>query len=146
MDIHFGRLVETKSGKIGIKSINDNKQSDDDKILLYEGTARKVHRKWDNVKHIRENPRTPTGLQKKPKTKQGSGLWGISIKTKERLNFDDGKNLKFGVVVTLKEVSGVNRIQEFLQRCSLKGLLVNRINVKNQIDIYNTAKEELKLE
>ncbi len=64
MDIHFGRLVKTKRGKEKINSINDNKQSDDCKLLLYEGTARKLYRKWDNIKHIRENIKTPTGLQK----------------------------------------------------------------------------------
>lgn len=146
MDIHFGRLTKTKNGKVKITSINDNRQSDDDKILLYEGTARKLYRKWDNVKHIRENLKTPTGLIKKPKVKQSDGLWGISIKTKERLNPGDGENLKFGIVVTLKEVNGINRIQEFIQQCLLRGWLVNRIDVKNRIDIYNAAEEEIKLE
>ena len=146
MDIHFGRLVKTKRGKEKINSINDNKQSDDVKLLLYEGTARKLYRKWDNIKHIRENIKTPTGLQKKPKTKQANGLWGISIKTKERLNSGDGENLKFGVVVTLKEVNGINRMQEFIQQCLFRGWLVHKINVENRIDIYNTAEEELEFE
>lgn len=146
MDIHFGRLVKTKRRKEKINSINDNKQSDDDKLLLYEGTARKLYRKWDNIKHIRENIKTPTGLKKKPKTKQANGLWGISIKTKERLNSGDGENLKFGVVVTLKEVNGINRIQEFIQQCSFRGWLVHKVDVKNMIDIYNTAEEELEFE
>ena len=41
-------------------------------------------------------------------------IWGISIKTKERLEKRDGEGIKFGVVVTLKEISGVNRIDEFI--------------------------------
>lgn len=144
MDIHFGKLGKTKSGKEKIYSINDNKQSDEGLLLLYEGTARKLYRKWDNVKHIRENIKTPKGRQKKPK--QDNGLWGVSVKTKERLNTGDGENLKFGLVVTLKEVNGVNRIQEFIQQCLFRGWLVNRIDVENRIDIYNIAEEEVEFE
>lgn len=146
MDIHFGRLIKPKKGNVKIECINDNKQSDEGKILLYEDEARKLYRKWDNVKHIRENIKTPTGKQKRPKKKKENELWGISIKTKERLGSKDGNNLKFGVVVTLKEVNGVNRIQEFIQQCQFRGWLVNNINVENRIDIYNTAEEELKFE
>ncbi|HHT95183.1 MAG TPA: S8 family peptidase [Clostridia bacterium] len=143
MDIHFGRLIKTKKGKIKIDSINDNKQSDEENLLLYEGTVRELFRKWDNVKHIRENVKTPTGRQKKPKEKLENGLWGISIKTKERLNTEDGENLKFGLVVTLKEINGVNRIQEFIQQCQFRGWLVNRVNIENRIEIYNRAEETI---
>lgn len=146
MDIHFGRLVKTKSGKEKINSINDNKQSDEGKLSLYEGTARKLYRKWDNVKHIRENIKTPSGRQKKPKKKRANGLWGISVKTKERLNSGDGENLKFGMVVTLKEVNGVNRIQAFIQQCLFRGWLVNRVDMENRIEIYNKAEEEIKFD
>lgn len=146
MDIHFGRLVRNKSGKETINSINDNKQSDEGTLLLYEGMARKLYRKWDNIKHIRENIKTPTGRKKKPKIKQANGLWGISVKKKERLNTGDGENLKFGLVVTLKEVNGINRIQEFKQQCLFRGWLVNQIDIENRINIYNMAEEELKFE
>lgn len=146
MDIHFGRLTKTKEGRIKINSINDNNQSDECSLLLYEGTARKLYRKWDNVKHIRENIDTPTGLRKKPKMKQTSGLWGISVKTKERFNPGGEGNLKFGVIITLKEVNGKNRIQEFIQQCLSRGWFVNKINIDNKIDIYNAAKEEINFE
>lgn len=146
MDIHFGRLNKDKKGKIKIDSINDNKQSDESRLLLYEGTARELYRKWDNVKHIRENICTPTGRIRKPKTKKSNGLWGISIKTKERLNSKDGNGLRFGLVVTLKEINGVNRIQEFIQACLFRGWLVNTINIENRIDIYNAAEEEIEFD
>jgi hypothetical protein len=146
MDIHFGRISKSKKGYPHIDSINDNKQSDEEGLLLHEGMARKLYRKWDNIKHIRENTTTLTGRQKKPKLKKGNGLWGISIKTKERLNSSDGENLKFGVVITLKEVNGVNRIQEFIQQCQFRGWLVNKIDIENRIDIYNVAREEIKFE
>lgn len=146
MDIHFGRLSKTNNGKVKINCINDNKQSDEGKVLLYEGEARKLYRKWDNVKHIRENIKTPRGRQKLPKKKNDNELWGISIKTKERLNASNGNDLKFGVVITLKEVNGVNRIQEFIQQCQFRGWLINTIDIESRIDIYNTAEEEIEFE
>lgn len=146
MDIHFGRLSKTKKGKVKIDCINDNKQSDEGKVLLYEGEARKLYRKWDNVKHIRENIKTAKGRQKLPKKKNDNELWGISIKTKERLNASNGNDLKFGVVITLKEVNGVNRIQEFIQQCQFRGWLINTIDIESRIDIYNTAEEEIEFE
>lgn len=55
MDIHFGRIkMNPSTGKTNIKSINNNKQSDEGKIILYEESARSMYRKWDNVKHISE--------------------------------------------------------------------------------------------
>ena len=70
-------------------------------------------------------------------------MWGMSIKTKERLNPRDGEGIRFGVVVTLKEINGVNRIEDFIQQCSLRGWIINRVNVENQIDIYQTAEEDI---
>ena len=40
----------------------------------------------------------------------------------------------------------MNRIEDFVQQCSLKGWLVNRINVENQIDIYQTANETIEFD
>lgn len=57
LDIYFGRITTLNhKGKLktSIKSINNNYQSTNDFHWLYEETARKFYRKWDNVKHIRE--------------------------------------------------------------------------------------------
>ena len=37
----------------------------------------------------------------------------MSVKTIERLKNGDGYGIRFGVVVTLKELNGVNRIEDF---------------------------------
>lgn len=140
LDIYFGRITTSNDkGKIktNIKSINNNYQSTSDFHWLYEETARKFYRKWDNVKHIREIIKN-----NKPK-KVYNGLWGISIKTKERLEEKYGIGIKFGIIVTLKEINGINRIEDFIQQCSLRGWLVSRINVDNRIDIYNVAEESI---
>ncbi|MCY7009125.1 S8 family peptidase [Fusobacterium simiae] len=148
MDIKFGRLneIKGKNGKkdrINIEDINDNKQSEEAGYYLYEEDARKLFRKWDNIKHKRQYIVTEKGGKRQGKKKRENPLWGISIKTKERLNAKDGKSLKFGLVITLKEIDGINRIEEFIQQCLFRGWLVNRINVENKIDIYNKAEEEI---
>jgi len=137
LDFQFGRLKDAK-----IKPIDDNYQSESGLTFLHEEDARKYYRKWDNIKHIGE-VLTQKNRAKKVYT---TGLWGISLKTKERLDGDDGKGISFGIVVTLKELNGKNRLEEFIQQCSFRGWLVNRINVDNKIEVYNKAEEEVKFE
>lgn len=48
-------------------------------------------------------------------------------------------DLKFVVIVTLKNIKGENRIEEFKHSCLLRGYIINEIDIKNKIDIYNTA-------
>lgn len=139
LDIYFGRIQDNGA----IKSINENKQSVDEKdSYLKEENARKMFRKWDNVKHINET------LKKNPRGKKvyENNMWGMSIKTKERLHKRDGEGIKFGVVVTLKEIKGANRIEDFIQQCILKGWIVNEIDVNNRVDVFQKAEEELILE
>lgn len=139
MDIHFGRVAEDKSGRAQIKSINNNKQGDDDFYLLREVAARKLYRKWDNIKHISDEIKKGS----KPRKKYGSGNWGLSIKTKERLQTTRERSTPFGVVVTLKEMNGVNRIDDFIKLCMVRGLIVNRIDIENRVDVYNKAEEDI---
>lgn len=138
MDIHFGRVKE-EGGKATISSINSNSQGDDGGKHLYEPEARQLYRKWDNVKLISEELK-PRAV---PRKVYGAGMWGLSIKTKERLKEKNGRGLSFGVVVTLKEMYGENRIDDFIKLCMMRGWIVNRIDVENQIDIYNKAEEEI---
>ena len=136
LDLHFGRL----DGKT-VKTINDNKQGEDGSYI-YEGNARLFFRKWDNVKHIVEYPKKGA----RPKKVYDTKMWGLSIKTTERLEEKYGEGLNFGVVITLKEINGVNRIDEFIKQCFLKNWLVTPVNVENRIDIYNIAEEEIEFD
>lgn len=138
MDIHFGRVRE-KEGKASISCINSNSQGDEGGKHLYETEARKLYRKWDNVKLISEELKA----RAVPRKVYDAGMWGLSIKTKERLMEKNGRGLSFGVVVTLKEMHGVNRIDDFIKLCMMRGWIVNRIDVENRIDIYNKAEEEI---
>ncbi|WP_243003002.1 S8 family peptidase [Eubacterium sp. AF17-7] len=141
MDIHFGRIMDQK-GKAVIKAIDYNKQAEEGLNTIYEEDARKLYRKWDNVKHIcealKENGR--------PRKAYQSGMWGLSIKTKERLDPKAGRGLRFGVVVTLKEMNGENRIYEFIKMCMMRGWIVTRLDVHTQVDVYVKAEEEITFE
>ena len=133
LDIKFGRLNGKKH-----ESINNNYQTDGLEHI-YEEDARKFFRKWDNIKHIRE---VFTG-KNQPKKAYSNALWGLSLKTKERLDEQFGIGLSFGIVITLKEINGVNRIDEFVKNAQLKGWLVHKIDVETRIDIFNIAEEEI---
>ncbi len=134
LDVKFGRIKKNE-----IRSIDNNYQ-DKAGCYMYEGAARRFYRKWDNVKHVRE-------IVKNNRAKDVyTGIWGLSIKTKERTQEKFGTGLTFGVVITLKEIKGANRIDEFIRLCSLKGWLVSHIDVHNRIDIYNAAQQDVILE
>ena len=140
LNLHFGRIKDDGT----LYEINDDKQNQDEQIggtknYILEGEARERFRKWDNVKYITEKPTE----NKKPKKSYKNKNWGMEIKTNNRLDPKDGVGLRFGVVVTLKEINGVNRIDEFIKNCHLNGWLVNTIDIKNRIDIHKKVNEEI---
>lgn len=140
LNLHFGRIKDDGS----LNEINDDKQNQDEflggtRAFILEGAARERFRKWDNVKYISEKPKE----RKIPKKSYSNKNWGMEVKTNNRLDTKDGVGLRFGVVVTLKEMYGVNRIDEFIRNCILNGWLVNRINIQNRIDIHEKVNEEI---
>ena len=137
LDIHFGRMKNDKN----IAPINKNMQTEEGEYY-YEEEARKIFRKWDNVKHIGEELKE----RRKPKKAYNIGLWGISLKCKERLDKKKGTGMKYGIIITLKEMNGKNRINDFKNLCLSRGWLVTELDVKNQINIYNKLEEEIELE
>ena len=52
----------------------------------------------------------------------------------------------FGAVITLREINGINRIQEFVRACTFRGWIVNEVNVQNQIEVYNVSQEEIRFD
>lgn len=141
LDLHFGRLKESK-GKVTIDPINRNSQGEEDGDKLFEGNARKMFRKWDNVKHISEK------ISKSPRARSvyGVGLWGLMVRSKERLNEKSGQGMQFGVVITLKEIDGINRIQEFMNLCQIRGWIVNRLDVDIRSEVYALGEQDIEWE
>lgn len=142
-NLHFGRIGNDDK----IKDIKGDKQNIEDtseaeRNYLLEGEARKLFRKWDNVKYIAES----ATKRMIPKDSYRNKNWGMEVKTNNRLDPKDGTGVRFGVVVTLKEMNGVNRIDEFIRNCTLNGWLVNIIDVDNRIDIHQKVNEEIEFE
>ena len=138
LSLKFGRIIDDK-GKIN--DINDNVQ-DDVGSRMDERQSRKEFRKWDNTKFISRIVRNSN----KPVKSYDDRMWGLSVTSKERLSAQMRSPLNFGVVVTLKEVNGINRIEDFIKACILRGWIVNRIDVQNQLDIYASGQEEIHFE
>lgn len=136
LSLTFGRVDD--AGKI--KDINENVQ-DEDGAHVDERQSRKDFRKWENTKFI------STILKRnRPKSSYGERLWGMVITSKERLSTRMRRRLNFGAVITLKEVHGVNRIEDFIKACTLRGYIVNELDVQNRVEIYNSTQEEIVLE
>ena len=143
LNLHFGRIGNNKK----IIDIKGDKQNSDivfDEGISYlnEKEARKQFRKWDNVKYISES----ITKRMRAKTSYEYKNWGMEIKTNNRLDPKDGIGVRFGVVVTLKEMNGVNRIDEFIRNCHLNGWDVNVIDVKNRVNIHQKMNEEIEFE
>lgn len=142
LNIHFGRIKDGKIKDIKGDKQNSNNELDSPKNYLLEGGARARFRKWDNVKYIVES----SNKKMSPKKSYENKNWGMEIKTNNRLDSNDGIGIRFGVVVTLKEINGVNRIDDFIKNCTLRGWLVNEIDIKNRIDINQKMNENIQFD
>lgn len=141
-ELKIGRLKSKKTDNTyRIDSINNDLQ-DEDGELTTEEKARRDFRKWDNTKCIKEKFST----RSRDKKSYDNPLWGISVTTKNRLNPTDGDNIKFGLVVTLKELHGVNRIGDFIQMCSFNQWFVEEVDIYNKLDLYNESEIEIDFE
>ncbi|MCI8551299.1 MAG: S8 family peptidase [Lachnospiraceae bacterium] len=133
LSLKFGRVKPDGQ----IDDINENIQ-DEDGLYADERQSRKEFRKWENTKFISKVLKANRSIKS-----YGERLWGISVVSKERLTSKMDKELNFGAVITLYEVNGINRIEDFVKACTLRGWIVSEIDVQNQIDIYNTNQEEI---
>lgn len=140
IDFQFGRVIMNRRGTISIKPFNNNRQGEEFDFTREE-YARNRWRKWDNVKHLASEDNTNLRAKKG----YSGELCGIKMTVKGRLT-SAHETIPFGIVVTIKEINGVNRISEFIKKCELKGWFVNQVSVENRIDINLKAEEELEFE
>ena len=132
IELSFGRM---KNNKLGIENISKNIEEG------FEGTARVDLRKWDNVKILIENSESKPTPRKKYLEKN---YWGLRIRNIGRPK--DGESTKFAIVITLKEMFGKNRIQEFKFACRNEDIPVTSVNIEEQLNFYNKMEQELDLE
>ena len=136
LSIKFGRI----NSKGNIDDINENVQ-DEAGSYVNERKSRREFRKWENTKFISKILKN-----NKPLKSYEDRLWGISIISKERLSSVMKADINFGVVITLREINVVNRIQDFITNCMLRGWIVNEISMENRIELFNKNQEEIFLE
>lgn len=136
LSLQFGRVKRDGT----IDDINDNTQ---DALGAYvdERQSRREFRKWENTKFI-----SKVLKKNRPINSYDERLWGIKITSKSRLDLDTSEQLNFGVVITLREVNGVNRIQDFITACTLRGWIVTKFDIQQQVELYNTSQEEIDFE
>lgn len=133
LSLKFGRVKPNGQ----IDDINENIQ-DEEGAHADERQSRKEFRKWESTKFISKILKA-----NRPIMSYGERLWGISIVSKERLASQVVGDLNFGAVITLREVNGINRVEDFIKACTLRGWIVSKIDVQNQVEIYNTNQEEI---
>lgn len=145
LNFYFGRMEE-KSKKdaegrnmIGIRPLNRDEQDDPD-ARTFEEEARKQYRKWDNVKHLSDVAKSCFRAKKV----LGQPYWGFKIRSISRTgNREPG--LRFGMVVTLLDKTGRNRIGEFVQSCAsvAEPWVVNEIDMQVNAEVYKQADADI---
>lgn len=143
MTLKFGRVrpgEQTEDDQV--ESINGDKQGEQASFGNSEMSARALYRKWDNVKRVLDKLTDKPRCRKPYNTKN---LWGISVITKERGTQRSGVGLPFGIVVTLREIEGRNRIDEFIQGCRYRSWIVQRLNPDVQVKNHIAANSEVSL-
>lgn len=133
LSLKFGRI----NARGNIDDINDNVQ-DEAGAHVDERASRREFRKWENTKFI-----SKVLKNNRPIKSYNERLWGIAVTSKERLSTRMQGRLNFGAVITLKEVKGVNRIQDFITACTLRGWIVNKLDIRAQVEVYNTNQEDI---
>ena len=136
LDLHFGRI-----NKGNIASLKPNHQGEpDDRTLEIE--ARKQFGKWDTVKHISDK------VSARPRARKAyeNPMWGFKVRKTSRFAEGSREPQSFSMVVTVKAIDGINRQDAFVQRCFAAGWNVRRVNVENQISIYESQQVEIEFE
>lgn len=145
LDLHFGRV-----SKKGIKSLDNNVQGD---VFAhtYEGDARRLYRKWDNVKHVSDTEKS----RFIPRKSFDLPYWGFKLRKVERFDrpLDEdgnpgpsaGDGMRFGIVVTLRGMDRRNHFEEFKHNCQLQEepWIVEEIDMNLNIELYNKADIEI---
>lgn len=136
LDLHFGRLRDNN-----IISLKKNTQGEvGDRTT--ESEARSIQRKWDNVKHVSEVLTERT----RPRKAYGNPFWAIKLRKTSRFQAGSHEPQRFGLVITLKELAGVNRYDSFVQQCSALGWIVNRVELQTRVSIYEASQVEVEFE
>ena len=70
-------------------------------------------------------------------------LWGIDITSKKRLDNKDREDVRFGIVITLKEMNKKNRINAFIKACQANRWFIESIEPDQDIDLLASLNEDI---
>lgn len=141
MDVRFGRVAGTVHDP-KVMSVNKNIQGDESLGGCFEEDARKLFRKWDNVKIVSEVEKPGLRVKKS----YASKMWGLEILSKDRRQNAVRSPLNYGVVLTLKNIHKKNLIDEFIGYCEFMGWIVERVSVDVRARLNIEANAEIGLE
>lgn len=95
-----------------------------------------------HVKHISE----PLTSGSKPKKVYANPMWGMMIRKSSRYQKGSHDPQRFGVVVNIHNLKGENRIDTFMRQCSAIGWMVERVEIDNELKIYEHSQVEVEFE
>ena len=67
----------------------------------------------------------------------------MKVTTKERIGGHRSYGMPFSVVVTLKAMDGMNRIQTFIDSCRAYGWVVNTVDIEQAIQVHEQSEVEI---
>ena len=73
-------------------------------------------------------------------------MWGLSIKTKERVSTGRKPKLPFAAVVTLKEMHGRNRHADFAKLCQYHGWHVHELDIEARLNLHAIGEQQLEFD
>ena len=137
LTVKFGRVkLNPANGKVIVVNLSHP----DAKEQLTEEEERDLFSKWDNVKDFKEK------LSSRSRAKTAyNDSYGLQITAKYRKKAQRPP-LKCGIVVTLREINGLNRIEDFVKACQINAYMVNELNVEATMQLNARMSEDVLLE
>ena len=70
----------------------------------------------------------------------------MMIRKSSRYQKGSHASQRFGVVVTIHNLKGENRIDTFIRQCAALGWIVERVEIENELRIYEHSQVEVEFE
>ncbi len=134
INVSFGRLKDDQS------TIVDISKTGQDKEIATEKELREDYKKWVNVKSVMQSPNKSRKL--KPLNSKYP-VFGFYFSRIERINTDHPDNIRFSMVVTMKDLDNKNNCETFLNSCILERWSVSLIDIEQINRIESKLNEDI---
>lgn len=142
-ELRFGRVRyrNTRAGKVPEIIPVDMDSKDTEETAASEGSI-SSWMKQANVSFICESQKGSYRTKKR----YGNYTWGLELKVNRRNPENTPAVRTYGLVVTFKEITGRNRINDFINLCLASDWAIRPIDVRESLEVYAKGQEELTLE